>query len=127
MLFATHGLCSAAAAWLSWRCRGASKSDPRQALETGWLLVGGWLPYALLGAASIGEPATDRPLTNSTPVALFLITAITATKGAGYTKYVEPREEAIVCDHAPIVGGLPDAARDTTLRLAHAIAAAGIF
>lgn len=117
VLFATHGLCCATAVWWSWRCRGASSRTRANASETGRILAGGWLTCALLGAASAGEPAADKPLTNSTVAAVFVVAAITAIMGTGYTKYVEAHDEANSRDRAiPTAGGRPGARRDAGIR-----------
>jgi hypothetical protein len=124
VLFATHGLCSVTAAWWSRRCRGASNRIRAKASETARILVGGWLIYALLNAASAGAPSTDKPLTQSALAAVFVVTAITAIMGTGYTKYVEAHEDANLSARTiPTAGGRPGALRDTGIRLTRAAAA----
>jgi hypothetical protein len=89
VLFGTHGVCATIAAWWSWRARGRSPAARAKASEAGRQLTAAWLILGLLIMASRGQADTGQLLTDSTLVSVFVITAITAVTGAGYTKYVE--------------------------------------
>ncbi len=87
-----HGGCSTVAAWWARRVRAGGPAARAKAAEPGRILAGGWLVLLLLGIAATGEPI-GAVLPDSTLLGLFVVAAISTVTGAGYTKYVEARED----------------------------------